>query len=521
MKKSMLVLYDVLCGRLQIMQGSHDIISFKNKNFESIFPNYIAQEGNKKILNILSDNASNTFDFYLKHESKGNSIEKFKMKFMGIPSMNNDNMSIYIVCNYILMKHFILVFSTFQDKKKNSKVLIDISDAASTTLKITKEIIDLSLESKNYITYEDIVNTKLKIIDFPAIKEILHHRFKIEKIAQQNVANTYQKKYNIKLNEKFGNIEIYSLYNGSKIVTNEYTTNVGNSLISESQEKTNVEILFNATNTGMSSSTFTKTSASTYNRVNNNIKNQQDFKYRQFYKYTYYIISFNILILIVISVFLAVELVNNKNICDFQSHFFHIVLSIFSLTCNSDFLSQIDCTNYFVTYSDTFATEHGLTVNELMSEYISRESSVKADMIISTLKDWENDQYTITSNKLTQIMSEPFSFTTLEEVNTLISPVNLDLTFEEAIKRFVNTINLLTSIDEFITSPVFIIKINGTYVDMENARREKEPIDGAYLNEAQKYYYTILINYQRYLQRLLSISDVLYEYFDDMITKTS
>lgn len=230
-------------------------------------------------MNILSDNASNTFDFYIKHESKGNSIEKFKMKFMGIPSMNNDNMSIYIVCNYILMKHFILVFSTRQDKKKNSKVLIDISDAASTTLKITKEIIDLSIESKNYITYEDIVNTKSKIINFAAIKEILHHRFKIEKI-QQNVVNTYQKKYNIKLNEKFGNVEIYSLYNGSKIVTNEYTTNVGNSLISESQEKTNVEIIFNATNTGMSSSTFTKTSASTYNRVNNNIKNQQDFKYR-------------------------------------------------------------------------------------------------------------------------------------------------------------------------------------------------------------------------------------------------
>ena len=72
-------------------------------------------------------------------------------------------------------------------------------------------------------------------------------------------------------------------------------------------------------------------------------------------------------------------------------------------------------------------------MNELISEYISRESSVKADMIISTLKDWENDQYTITSNKLTQIMSEPFSYTTLEEVNTLISPVNIDLTFEEAI----------------------------------------------------------------------------------------
>ena len=47
-EKSMLVLYDVLSGRLQIMQGSHDIISFKNKNFESIFPNYLSQEGNKK-----------------------------------------------------------------------------------------------------------------------------------------------------------------------------------------------------------------------------------------------------------------------------------------------------------------------------------------------------------------------------------------------------------------------------------------------------------------------------------------
>lgn len=560
--KILLILYDIVNGRLQIKQSSKDLIMYKNKTLDQVFPPYLAGEGNKRIITILSQNSNNSFEFYCKGFGKKKTIEFFFMKFMGIPSLDYNNQFIYIICNFRIIKGSLLIFENMFFNMKTNKVLVGISEIASSTLNIPIETLEKYKETKKYILFQDICNEKTNLVDLEKLKQILNPKNFKEKKAEQagsikkgqsitptpakettndntNNAKANNKSLNLNLVETIGHYDIYSLSDGLKTNHHSYmgnTTNTHEPVNSKgeitSYNESNIEIIFNPTNTGMSSSTFTRTSSSTYNHATKNIKNEHDFKYRQFYKYTYYIISFNILILIIISIFLAIELVNNAsiertfkiitNFCDFQSYFFYISLSIFSLTCNSDYLSQLDCLNQFVIYSKDFAKSHNLSENELLNEYISRESMAMTELIISTLKTWEQDQYEINSDDLTSILNEVFVFTALEEVAEIINPVQTNLTFEDAIKRFVNTINLLTSLEEFSTSPVFTITTDGkNLIDMDNVKKEKEPINGVYLNEAQKYYYTLILNYQKYIQRLLSLNEVLFDYFDSIISSTS
>ena len=99
----------------------------------------------------------------------------------------------------------------------------------------------------------------------------------------------------------------------------------------------------------------------------------------------------------------------------------------------------------------------------------------------------------------------------------------MSLTFEESIKRFSNNINLLTSCPDFLTSPVFTVTSDGKgFIDMKNAMLEKSPNpDGTYLNESQKIYYTLVLNFQKFILRLLKIGNVLYEYYNEKIDSTT
>ena len=58
-----------------------------------------------------------------------------------------------------------------------------------------------------------------------------------------------------------------------------------------------------------------------------------------------------------------------KNFNDFQSYFFHSALSVFSLTCNADYLTQEVCCNQFTEFCVNFSLEQGLTMNELIDSH--------------------------------------------------------------------------------------------------------------------------------------------------------
>lgn len=99
--------------------------------------------------------------------------------------------------------------------------------------------------------------------------------------------------------------------------------------------------------------------------------------------------------------------------------------------------------------------DNGLTEKEMMNEYLARELPYKSDMVINALKVWENDRYYINSKELDDILDDPFIFDTIEE-NALneISIVSFNLTFVEAIKRFVNTVYQIPRYDNHLTAVI-------------------------------------------------------------------
>ena len=125
----------------------------------------------------------------------------------------------------------------------------------------------------------------------------------------------------------------------------------------------------------------------------------------------------------------------------------------------------------------------------------------------------------IKSKKKEEILNENFEYDIIVDVDEHVSTSSLPLTFEESIKRFSNNINLLTSYPDFLISPVFIITSDGKgFIDMNNTMLEKNPNpDGTYLNESQKIYYTLVLNFQKFILRLLKIGNVLYEYYNEKL----
>lgn len=95
------------------------------------------------------------------------------------------------------------------------------------------------------------------------------------------------------------------------------------------------------------------------------------------------------------------------------------------------------------------------------------------------------------------------------------------MTMNDAIKRYVNIISTLGKMNDFLISAIFTITYDGENVDMSNAMEKQDSSKGPFLNEAQKYFYTFEINFQKYLQRLFNISENLYLYYEEKRNVTS
>ena len=548
--KTILILCDVVNSLFLIKQCGKDIINVKEQNFEKIFPTYLQKEGKKRLMTILSDTQANYFEYYYHHQIK-HSIEKFKMKFLGIPSLDVDNAFIYIICNYKIEKDNLLIFENHYYNNTLNKVLISCSETVENFLKITHNDIEKTLEDKNYISSNDLFDSNTNIINYNSIYKCL-----TKKLGYQSIQFS-DRILNVIFKEKVDKYEVYAIHEkkekkvtSKKGETDEISEN-NNDYTDDKTDKTNsfnskltssgfeddmvsphtIGLPTQTAITGVSSSTHTQTSISTY--INNlaNIKEEKTYKYRKFSRYTCYLISFNILILCVIIFFLVFELINNFNLehlyavityyNTFQEFFYITALSVFSLACISDDLTQKICENSFVTFSNKLNEELNLNENQKIYDYISRELYIKSDTVISSLKQWESDKNMIQSKELEVTLSENLDFDALEENNSVISVVTIPLTFEEAIRRFVNVVTLIIASDDYLNSPVYPISSDGSgFVDMSNAMAIKNE-QNTYLTDTQKYYYTMILNYQKFILRLLSIGDIVYNYFEDKVSKTS
>ena len=528
-----LAMYDFNYNKIIIKSIGKDLIHLKNESFDKIFPVFIRQEGYLRLLKSLKQNTENYFEFYYLNKNRG-TVDRFKMRFMGIPSLDFDCQSVYIACNYILEKDNFFIFEIMDYITKDNKVLVAVSESIANYLKLTHEHIMATHTNKTYLTFDHIFFSQNDTLNYDSIQYHLRKKFGIK-----NLKLVKKKNLVYFLKERIGQFEVYVLREKDlKSKTNKIVQLKEHTLIiQQTEEEIDYDIalsqneainFFEATHTGMSSSQLTTSVLGSFGKGMNSVKNEQSEKYKKFFMFTYILIIFNIVILIVMSLFLVIQLKNNveleqtfiiiKNFNDFQSNFYHAALSVFSLTCNSDYLTQMVCCNQFTEFCVNFSLEHGLTMNELMNDYLARELTYKSDLVIASLKTWERDRYYINSNELDEILAEDFVFCIIEEVDLKLSVVSIKLDFEDAIKRFINLVNLIPTFDNYLTSVIWTITSDGyENVDLTNIWLEKYPYYGVWLTEVQKHYYACLLNFQKYLLRMFSMADLLYKYYENKI----
>ena len=529
-----LTLFDVLNSNLLIKQCSKHLIHLKGSNFSKLFPKFLSSEGNSKLLRTLTQNEDNYFEFYYCHKDIA-TTEFFKMKFMGLPSLKNKLVNmIYVVCTFLIEKENFLIFKKHFNENAKHKILISLSENMSVYFKLSQLELNELISNNTYITLWDICKDDSTIIDRKKINNFFRNC-----LQKKDYRIEGKKRLVLILKETINNYEVYYVREKEKstLTANFFTIvdEAKQTILTQCKEETNIDFKFQVTQTNISSSTLTGSVFSTYNRTIKAIKNEETLKYQKFFYFTYILISFNVIIVIVLMIFLYLQLSNNTylkntfivitNYNDFQSYFYHTALSLFSLTCNADYLEQTECDNQFTIFCLEFSLAHGLTENELMNEYLAREMSYKSDIVISALKQWENDKYQVHSDALNELLNENFIFTVIEEVAHELSISNVKISFEEAIRRFVNTIYVIPTFETYLTSVIWTITYkNDNEIDLTNIKLGK-PIktdkNDPYLTEVQKYYYMMILNFQKYLKRMLNVSDILFEYYADKINVTS
>ena len=394
------------------------------------------------------------------------------------------------------------------------------------------------ISNNKYITLFDICKENSNVIDKHNIENYFRYVFK-----KTNYQIDNKSKLILILKEIINDYEIYCVREQNKpnleIKTNAIISSVHNqeqeASLTQSVNKSKMHFKLQLTQTGFSSSMRSGSVLSAYNRSIKSITNEETSKYKTFFYFTYMLISFNVIILIVFILFIYLQISNNNylketylvitNYREFQRDFYHTALSVFSLTCNADYLEQTECENQFTLFCIEFSLKHGLTEKELINEYFAKEMSYKSDSVINALNKWENQKYLLRSTELQSILDENFQFSIIREVAHELTITNVQLSFEEAIKRFVNTIHIIPTFSDHLTSVIWAI----TYKDDENidltniikGKPIKKGTDEPYLTEVQKYYYSIILNFQKYLRRMLNVGDVLFKYYNKKIKETS
>ena len=523
--------FEIANAVITIEQSGKELIDLRGEEFKKIFPSFLANDGNKKLITILTSKNENYFEYYIENKTN-HTIEKFKMKFIELQSLDVNQHSVYLLCQYVVDKEYYLFFkNTSSNTLASQKILISFSEKIGQLLRIKPEQLSTSNEIGSCLLKEDLFDDKSVVLNLKKTKRAIRTKLGLTHL------NIHSSKILIaSLSEVIPPYEIYLVKpsgatgQATTVLSTLYDNPYNNerSIITNDKEA-NFE--FDLTHTAVSSSVMTNSIFSTYSKTFNTIKKEQSNKYQNFFLYTQILIGFNCLIVIIIGIFLGIQLSNDsklektftliKNYNDFQSYFFHAVLSVFSLTCNADYLTQTVCVNQFTEFCYDFSMQNGLTEKEMMNEYLARELPYKAELVVNALKTWESDRYMIDSPELEVILNDVFVYDTINEFDLELSIISYNLTFEEAIKRSVNTIYMIPRYDNHLTAVIWTITIDGNgYFDLTNIKLDKEPINGIYLTEVQKLYYNMLINFQKFLLRFFSMTDILHNYYDNTIKST-
>lgn len=513
--KILWILYQIHSSNFIIQRIGKDLIHFKGKNFEEIFPKDIRKEGKEKFKKELLK-SNGVFDFYYQN-NEAKTTEILSVNFFGVPSLRYQSHELNLICTYTIIKVGLIGFHKKTINSRKVKILVFLSEIITKYFKINQDDLHQGMHSFQYINQSDLLDNKKHLLNVNVIQQFLNNQTKLRLFLPKGNQYSYDCK------ESINNYDFFYVYEKGKKEKLCSTLIARNSeaeeVIKECEAKKKIEQLLSITHTYVSSTALTHQTNNIILKSFSSKKNEKKYKNLFFFRFIYYFSVFDILILCFIILFLVHEFVNNTQIkkiyniiCqyyDFQNYFYSVSLSISSLICKQNINNIGKCNNAFLEYSYQWVKENNLSVELLPIHYIAKEVTLKADMVIRWLKEWELSQNVIVSKKKDEILKQQFKFTILENLSGQITVNTIFLSFEEAIKRFALNANIIGSSDSVLSLSVYTISSDGKgNINLDNLRRNNEE-----LNTIQNLFYTLILNFQKYIIRLIALGDLMNEIF--------
>lgn len=526
-EKPLFIVYNILTSSLIIKITGKELISYVNKPLVELFPSIIRTEGKKRFLEMLYKNDPKAIlHFYYSKESKS-TIEKIIMKMIESPSLNPEakqNSLVYIFCQYLIEKGIILIFENTIINHQSQKILVGISEKITQFLPEASSFLINSCKSFNNLLYEDMITKGF--FSITNLKNALKNKgfqgtFKTKK---------HDNCYKIELCEVIDKYEIYTInFNCSKI-------GKGVKIVqSQLNDKENIQTNNDwndkiwIDHTKMSSSLTTDSMNSSNIKQREIKKKEQKLKYKKFYNQTYCLFTFNIFVLILVSLFCSFQILNSLQVesiytsilsyNNFQSLFYLTSLSVFSLICFPEFLNETTCSNQYSVYSINQMEKLDLKNNQTINEYLLDELPFKASDTAVQLRNWQSDQTLFNIKELVQLLQKNLTFSILQEEPKIVKIIELKMSFQESMDILVNILNILSSKNNFTTYPFYPISILGKdSYDLSNIYQPRELSKNKnYLNDYQRNLYILILNFQKYMAKLEDIGSVLQNFFKTRI----
>ena len=573
--------YGLLSKNFTIIKASHQMRKYLNRSFENLFPNYLRQSAKDKMEGFLKDNnfkdPKNFFEFVISdlNEDDIDYIDIFQFRFVMYPSINFGEL---LISGQFQNSHQnVLIFEIINVGKNTKEILISFSKSFDFYFCINPEIVySLGLIRKSFcfdqlfkkitpsLIPNDLSNNKTlnqtidenklffqinfalfykllkKYLDDNKdiyIKEEILNNLKNRKVDITKEKFILEKK--IKIGEKEKNKFI--IYVMSKLIKNENENE---------KEEENFNIDYNEhinkmLSVGTESVSFSGTSDSTTNKFHiktlngKNILSKEENRLRRFKMLNIIITLFHTIIVIISLLFLIIQLKLDNDFIDMYEfygkfHFFKRgidmeIVRICSVLCFENIKGENGIC-YYNYLSKIYQASFNLDKDEmLMNEIVYREFINSIDKIKNRYTEFKKKAYSLSKKKIRELEKINLEIYLIRE-NENDNEKYIDLT---KIKHEVNLPYLVYSknsffnaIDlylNFITQIINRDNLQNIYIKFFTLTTKFELININLTDTTldHKYIYQILINYPIIESGLISIKNILSEWFNQHLNSIS
>ena len=499
-----------------IEKTGKDMVQFIGKDITSLFPKEFRHEGIIKLAKSLKTNHSlKKFDFL---------INSYIKKNEQIISENDDLNHQNLIENKF--KRFSLNYKLYFDYLENDDFYINGEyNYAFDEIVITKIFKNPFYDFQEYIFAIDINKkrmsdlTKFNKINLNAYSNYSKHLkrqsnnslIKVDEFFKKEKENIikfneiqFQKIYSI--NKKSCDYKIYSSMKIPKksLKSNQISLGNINSIFDEDSKILKIPdsiSMANSFNSQNSVSSHTNKEQTSLNlKVENKFK-QYQWRFVSITKITFIFCLFMIFFCIVS---LFIELNQNNNLLDSYSVytqlrtlnrlFYNLITSILAVNCIGN-PGEKNCTNYYKLYSEKFNEINN--INYPSFNYSIYENPFKIKDFGNGLDKLKKKIYSLNDERVTNIFNEQFIYTHMSLKGKNVSIENTTSTFVGALGILFNSLLVIIESNKYYNHSVYIFSMAN--FDFENIYDQEN------IEDWQKEYYNLVINYQKYLHTWVNI----------------